>query len=243
MGYAAATSASPEGPFKLVTPSTNLTRNNATSHAGDGHIFVDDDGSAYFIYSAQYYMSIEQLTPDYLASTGKSSPLFSEYFVEAPFMFKRNGTYYALFGHCCCFCYQGSGVIVHTASHPLGPYTAQASGDVACVPSSTDQLQALASSSTTTTTATHGGGDSSVKDIPTPGQGCLYNNANDVSVTRAQQNWLLEVKGGMLWAGDRWSQAPDGLKGHDPTFMAPLTFSADGSIAEMHWVDSFIIEV
>ena len=39
--------------------------------------------------------------------------------------FKRKGVYYAVFGHCCCFCMQGSGLFVYTASHPLGPWSRQ----------------------------------------------------------------------------------------------------------------------
>ena len=41
----------------------------------------------------------------------------------------------ALFDHCCCFCFQGSGVRVYTAAHPLGPWTPQTGPpDLACVP-------------------------------------------------------------------------------------------------------------
>jgi hypothetical protein len=43
-------------------------------------------------------MRIEQLTDDYLYSTYPSHN-FTEYFVEAPAMFKRNGIYYVLFGY------------------------------------------------------------------------------------------------------------------------------------------------
>ena len=92
--------------------------------SGDFDILVDDDGTAYMIYSQKYYMSIEQLTPDYYYSTGKSY-MFSEYFVEAPIFLKKNNIYYALFGWCCCYCLQGSGVLVHTATNPMGPYTLQ----------------------------------------------------------------------------------------------------------------------
>jgi len=38
-------------------------------------------------------------------------------------MFKRNGIYYAVFGHCCCYCGSGSSVIYYRATNPLGPYT------------------------------------------------------------------------------------------------------------------------
>ena len=229
MGYAAATSASPAGPFVLKTAQTNLTRNNATFHAGDGHIFVDPkDQKAYFIYGANYYMGLEELTSDYLASTGKSV-MFSEYFIESPFMFVRQNVYYALFGHCCCFCFQGSGVIVHTAPTPMGPWKTQ--GDVAC-------RTGLKSQTSTTTL---------LGMQPTPGQGCLYNGSTDVSVTRSQQNFVVEVGAPgnetFLWVGDRWSQAPDGLKGHDPTYVAPLVFGEDGSIETMKWVDSFTVDM
>jgi hypothetical protein len=81
-------------------------------------------------------MYIERLLPNMLDSAGDLTPTgryeFSEYFIEAPALFVREGIYYAIFGHCCCYCYQGSGAIVHTAPHPLGPWTSL--GDVACVP-------------------------------------------------------------------------------------------------------------
>ena len=51
---------------------------------------------------------------------------FTTPFVEAPAMFKRKGTYYALFGKCCAFCAQGSGIGVWSAAHPLGPWTSHA---------------------------------------------------------------------------------------------------------------------
>ncbi len=91
------------------------------------------------MYSAAYQISIEKLTRDFVYSSGQvaivnstGGSLFTEYFVEAPTMFERAGVYYVVFGHCCCFCYQGSGLFVHTASHPLGPYTPQAGGNIAC---------------------------------------------------------------------------------------------------------------
>ena len=46
-------------------------------------------------------------------------------------MFKRKGLYYIMYGPYCCFCYQGSGIRVYTAVHPLGPYQFQGE-DIAC---------------------------------------------------------------------------------------------------------------
>ena len=105
------------------------------------------------------------------------------YFVEAPSLFERNGIYYALFSWCCCFCKQGSGIIVHTAPHPLGPWTVQAvgpsyeRGDVACV------AKAAGSGDEDALAASPGLGTD-----PTPGLGCEYKNASETSSTRAQQN-------------------------------------------------------
>lgn len=121
---------------------------------------------------------------------------------------------------------------------------------------------------------------------PTPGQGCLFYGEGLASVTRAQQNCVIEVGeevcgmdgcmhvgGGnpsstsfhtqpsthtplhiqvpssvpgethFLWTGDRWMQSPDGLKGHEPQFWAPLRFDAHGRVREMAWVDGFVLDV
>merc|ERR1712232_413780 len=40
----------------------------------------------------------------------------------AEILFERNGFYYLLFGHTCCFCRSGSNVEVWVASHPMGPW-------------------------------------------------------------------------------------------------------------------------
>lgn len=150
-------------------------------------------------------------------------------------MFERNGIYYALFDSCCCFCFQGSGVIVHTAPHPMGPWTVQPGGDLACRPASP-----TTNNSSSWAAAGLGG-------VPTPGQGCLY-HGNEVSVTRSQQNVVFTVETTdqgtvYVWTGDRWQQAPDHIKGHEGQFWAPLVFHDDGSIANMSWIDSFTLNL
>jgi hypothetical protein len=37
-------------------------------------------------------------------------------------MFKRNEMYYVVFGQCCCYCAEGSGITIYTSSSPLGPF-------------------------------------------------------------------------------------------------------------------------
>ena len=149
-------------------------------------------------------------------------------------MFERRGTYYLLYGHCCCFCYQGSGIIVATAKHPMGPWTVLP-GDLACI-------------SANATAHSGSGVVDQLGGVPTPGQGCLYGGKAEVSATRAQQNFVIQVPGGddeptFVWTGDRWQQAPDGLKGHEGQFWAPLAFDSEGSIGPVHWVDEFALRV
>jgi hypothetical protein len=134
---------------------------------------------------------------------------------------------------------------VHTAPHPLGPWTTQAvgpsyeRGDVACVAKA----------------AAEGGGlglglesGLGLGTDPTPGLGCEYKNASETSSTRAQQNsvWLVDTADGTveyLWVGDRWQQSWDGTKGHDPQTVLRLVFDAAGGIALVRWTDSFALDV
>jgi hypothetical protein len=127
--YGVATSATPEGPFQVVSNNITTLR---YANTGDFNLFQDDNGDAYIIYTshitgsgATHLMSIEKLTPDYLSTMGEkaSSGYFGDGFVEAPAMFKRNGKYYAVFGKCCCYCKSGGPVRYYTADAALGPYT------------------------------------------------------------------------------------------------------------------------
>ena len=73
--------------------------------------------------------------------------------------------------------------------------------------------------------------------------------SSETSTTRAQQNsvWLVDTPGGVefLWVGDRWQQAPDGVKGHDPQTVLRLSFddANGGQVRFVDWVDSFELDV
>ena len=100
-GYSAARAAvavsdNPAGPFKFIKsfrPNGNMSR--------DMGLFVDDDGSAYHIYSSRenYDLRIVQLTDDYCNPTGKDVLLFSEH-REAPALFRYHDKYYLITSGC-----------------------------------------------------------------------------------------------------------------------------------------------
>ena len=229
--YAVGTSADPEGPFTFVDW-VDVGR----ASGGDFDIFVDDDGAAYFIYTATgagHTMAVERLSDDYLSSAAAVTPtapnvtsgVFGIAFVEAPAMFKRNNIYYALFGNCCCFCGHGSGIQVYTADQPLGPWTYH------------DNVGCLAN----TTLA--------------PGCGCgmasgACQNYGD-SLTKAQQNFVIPIAQAdgsvqYVWTGDRWQSAADGTKAHDLQYWSVLEFQNVDGIdlpVQFTWQDEIQINV
>jgi hypothetical protein len=239
-GYFAATALSVTGPFTVVADEVPLARQNC----GDFDLLVDTDGAGYVIYTCGHVMGVEALAPDFLgaAALSGSPPTanFGPYFVEAPVLFHHGAAYYAIFGYCCCFCRQGSGAMVYTAPHPLGPWALASSaerpdGDVACVVPAGGG-------------GARGGDAAKLLAAPapedTPDQGCAYQNgtarADTVSVTRSQQNVIITLPDGrLIWTGNRWGQAPDGIKGHEPQAWLPLEFDAAGNVQELKWLDAW----
>jgi hypothetical protein len=117
-----ATSETPIGPFTIENPNVQLSQ--AADHPGDGSLFVDFDSTAYFVYTVinqGHAIRVEQLSSDYVSSTGKTSQILAKG-CEAPAMFRHGDDYYVLFDSACCFCSKGSGARVYKASSPLGPY-------------------------------------------------------------------------------------------------------------------------
>lgn len=66
--------------------------------ARDMNLFVDDDGKAYHIFSAEenFTLDIAELNDDYTGHTGKFSRVYIGHQTEAPAIFKRNGIYYLI---------------------------------------------------------------------------------------------------------------------------------------------------
>lgn len=71
--------------------------------ARDMNLFVDDDGTAYHIYSSEVNstLHISQLTDDYLSYSGKYARFFVERYMEAPAICKTtSGIYYFIGSDC-----------------------------------------------------------------------------------------------------------------------------------------------
>lgn len=120
---AAATSPHPYGPFEVVHANVPL----AHGPAADFSLFVDEDDSAYILYTSHATTErvvVEKLAPDYTSSTLMTSELLGPEPVESPVMTRRGAWYYVLTGHLCCYCVQGSNAYVYASRDPLGPYTA-----------------------------------------------------------------------------------------------------------------------
>eukprot|EP01052_Picozoa_sp_SAG31_P021543 SAG31_NODE_1672_length_7564_cov_10.193704_5_plen_136_part_00 len=62
--------------------------------------------------SRRFVVDGDGCVDDWLGSTMNSSGVFGDKGVEAPVMFRRGSTYYAFFDKECCYCPQGSGVVV-----------------------------------------------------------------------------------------------------------------------------------
>jgi beta-glucanase (GH16 family) len=105
------------GPYKFVSsfrPNGNMSR--------DMTLFVDDDGSAWQMYSSRenYDLRIVRLTDDYLQPTTEDKLLFSAH-REAPALFKHQQTYYLITSGCTGWA--PNKATIHKAASLTGPWT------------------------------------------------------------------------------------------------------------------------
>ena len=199
---------------------------------------MDDDGTAYLLYSSDAHAQIEVLTDDYLASTwatdGRTSGVFPEG-NEAPAMFKRNGLYYALISDSCCYCGGGGTVRAFMASSPLGPY--RYTGSITDGPNPFNREprpRGAPPRQTRTLTA---------RPL-LPALALPRAAASHVS-TSSQQTFAFALDDQIIWVGDRWQSAPEParLKSQDFTTFFLLNFTANGTVLPIAWADDTIVEV
>jgi len=123
-----AVSDSPLGPFKDAIGHALVT-NDMTTYARhswddlDPTVFIDDDGQAY-LYWGNNALYCVKLNEDMISYSGdiiifdiKDTAAFGPDFEEAPWLFKRNGTYYLFYA-----AHIPEAIYYATSSSPLGPW-------------------------------------------------------------------------------------------------------------------------
>ncbi len=85
----------------------------------DPTAFVDDDGQAYLHYGGFWRMVEARLNSDMISVNGRMQESIPQGYFEAPYLVKRNGTYYEIYA-------AGSNpatIDYATSSSPMGPWT------------------------------------------------------------------------------------------------------------------------
>ena len=108
-----------EGPFVLQKDGLVLHK----SSPGDFDIFPDMSADRIFIaysaWSTNHKIRIEELDASLVRTHLGRGTTVSPSNMEAPILFRRNRTYFLLFGKICCFCAEGAGARVYTSSDAL----------------------------------------------------------------------------------------------------------------------------
>lgn len=119
-----AVSDSPTGPFKDAR-GTALVTNDMTTQTDiawddiDPGVFVDDDGQAY-LYWGNTVLKVAKLKTNMTELDGPVTAVPVPYFVEAPYLHKRGGTYYLSYSQ-----HWPEETAYMTGPTPLGPWTPQ----------------------------------------------------------------------------------------------------------------------
>jgi beta-xylosidase len=207
---------------------------------GDGSLFEDNDGTAYYIYTDianDYAVRVERLTPDFTDTSGQGGGYIG-FGNEAPLLFRRNDLYYVLLATLCAACPQGSEVAVETSTSPFGPYTF--AGEINHQ-SGNDKGQA----SSTATMDENGSTGTNRNAIPS---GFISQHDKKNPFIHGQQTWIAQLPiadGGHLyiWMADGWFSSKDKTLGHDFQYWSsPLQFDdTNGTIQPLKFAPGWVI--
>jgi len=122
MSIGVASSTSPTGPFSDAKGSAIITDNtpNSSDLNIDPCVFVDDDGQVYLVWGCYWEIRMVKLQSNMIDTIGTpTKPSGVNNFREAPWLFKRNNTYYLLYAAGA----NPATIEYCTASNPMDPYT------------------------------------------------------------------------------------------------------------------------
>ncbi|GIH27159.1 hypothetical protein Aph01nite_54690 [Acrocarpospora phusangensis] len=119
---------SPTGPFTDARGGPLISDSTANSSPLniDPTVFTDDDGQVYMYWGSYYGLRAVRLNANMTQTVGSViTPTGVTNFWEAPWMFKRNGTYYLAYAANDSACSAPGYACIRyaTASNPLGPWT------------------------------------------------------------------------------------------------------------------------
>ena len=219
----------PAGPFAIVAEKAHLLG----SRPGDGSLFVDNDGTGYYIYTDMahdYAVRVERLTEDFLDSSHQVSNVMATE-NESPVLFRRGDIYYALCGPLCSSCPKGSEVQVFKSFSPLGPYSTKLSANINRRSGDASVISA---------------GSKATGSNSAQGKWMTFNPKLSVPNIPAQQTWVAQIPSSgepaYIWMGDRWHSSPDGRIAHDFQFWsAPLEFTPEGDISPIQNISRWYI--
>jgi len=221
---AMAISDTPQGPFKVVPP---VEFKGGAISSTTVQIFPTSTGKAYVRYhtrDAPLRHIVEELTPDWLQSTGRFSVVYvkNEYpWYEGGGMFERNGKYYLMIGTDCCFCQWGGDARIFIADDPIGKWT------------ELDQINKCAD-----------GKDPKYTGLEQKINPCSVDDPYGTNFTIPAQQFSVSTlnisnKQYFMYFGERFRSSLDGVKPNDYQAWIPLEFDERGRILPMKWRDTW----
>lgn len=126
-GLGLATGPTPLGPFTDIGQPligervTGVIQTAFSCQTIDPYVFLDDDGQAYLYYGGHSHACVVKLNSDMRSFSGSVQEITPANYVEGPWVFKRNGSYYFMWseGNWTDSTYS---VAYAKASSPLGPF-------------------------------------------------------------------------------------------------------------------------
>ena len=225
-----AVSDSPLGPFHKVAP-LELHGGQPGTTLG---LFVDRDGSAYVKYNTKHGSPdgsahvVEQLSEDWLTTTGNFSVVAHLRYYEGGGMFRRGELVYYMAGTGCCFCQWGGSARVWVASHPLGPWTLQVAEANECEGGTNPAPHPPAVNPCAPNASDPAKGPS----FTVPAQ-----QFNVIDVTLANGSTAI------LYYGERSNYPRNGLKSEQWQAWVPLEFDAAGVVQPMTFPARFTLDL
>ena len=226
---AMASSNSSYGPFVPITP---ISLAGAAVISSTTNFFVDRHHNGWMrintIDEPRRHV-VELLNANWTDTTGKFAVIFQKedyYWYEAGGMFERHGLYYVIMGTDCCYCQWGGSARVLVAKDPLGEWI------------DLTQVNYCADGSLPAEDAS--GQPINPCDVDAP-----YGTNFTIPAQQFNVFQLHTASNGTLhvYYGERFRSAPSGWKDEDFQAWVPLSFSSNGTVLPMQWVDEWTVEL